>query len=190
MEKQATRDFQERASARSCGQGLLALLLLIIAAPLCAASDAEDPLAGLDRTLLGAPADAPRHGEALDEATSDLASRMRCPVCQGLSIEDSPSASAVAMKKQVRQLLAQGYSKSQVLEYFEASFGEFVRLEPKMEGFNLFAWFAPAAALLVGLVAVFATVLRTRRRAAAVLAAEEEDLRDYRARVRREADAQ
>lgn len=85
---------------------------------------------------------------------------MRCPVCQGLSVADSPTPSAVAMKAEVRQFLAAGYTDTQILTYFEQSYGEFIRLEPKAKGFNLLVWILPIAALLGGLALV---IRRTRR---------------------------
>jgi cytochrome c-type biogenesis protein CcmH len=65
------------------------------------------------------------------------------------------------MKEQAKDLLRAGYSERQVLAYFEDSYGEFVRLEPKAEGFNLLVWVAPALILLGGAVLIG---LRFRRR--------------------------
>lgn len=101
--------------------------------------------------IVGPPAGPPRTGAELDAATREIASQLRCPVCQGLSVADSPSESAVAIKREVERLAGQGYSEEQCLFYFEASYGEFIRLEPKAEGLNLLVWAAPAGLLLAGL---------------------------------------
>ncbi len=79
---------------------------------------------------------------------------MRCPVCQGMSIADSPSASALAMMSQVRDLLARGYTEQQVLDYFVRSYGEFVLLEPTARGFNLVVWLLPLAGVAAGAVLI------------------------------------
>ena len=79
---------------------------------------------------------------------------MRCPVCQGLPISDSPSASAITMLSQVRDLLAEGYTQSQILDYFERSYGEFVLLQPKAKGFNLLVWLAPVLVVALGLYVI------------------------------------
>jgi cytochrome c-type biogenesis protein CcmH len=71
-------------------------------------------------------------------------------VCQGVAVSDSPSGMAVKMRGQIRELVAQGYSEEQVLSYFERSYGEFVRLEPPMEGLNLLLWILPGVVLLGG----------------------------------------
>jgi cytochrome c-type biogenesis protein CcmH len=133
-------------------------------------------------------------GAELEQATEALASQLRCPVCQGLSIAASPSQSAQAMRGQIRQLLADGYSPDQIVEYFERSYGEFVRLSPKPRGFNLVVFVLPVAALAVGLLLV---VLTVRRRSGAGLSSsskagaggsqgDTDTLDAYRERVRRE----
>jgi cytochrome c-type biogenesis protein CcmH len=127
-------------------------------------------------------------GAELEQATRALASTLRCPVCQGLSVEASPSESARAMRTQIEQLLAEGYTPDQIVAYFERSYGEFVRLVPKPRGFNLVVFALPAAGLLFGAL----LVVRTLRRRAAERAAPEaaagtaDPLAEYRERVRRE----
>lgn len=143
---------------------------------------------GIDRDrLLGAPQGSPLAGEELDEVTNELTSRMRCPVCQALSIADSPSVSAMAMKQEVRELLATGYTTDQIVAYFERSYGEFIRLEPKAEGFNLVVWLAPLCLVLVG-GALVAWRLRRGRdpEITTETAAADPELEAYRERVRQE----
>jgi cytochrome c-type biogenesis protein CcmH len=115
----------------------------------------------------GAPLGPPLSGAALDQATEEVASLMRCPVCQGLSVADSPASSAVDLKAEVRRQLALGYTKDQVIASFERSYGEFIRLEPKAEGFNWLVWLMPALALVVGALVIFFR-LRPQAPAAAV----------------------
>jgi len=113
-----------------------------------------DTTAASRQAIIGQPAGPELAGEALDRKTAEVTALLRCPVCQGLSIADSPASMAVNMKREVRDLLAAGYSAEQVLAYFEKSYGEFVRLQPPLRGFNWLVWLAPIAALLVGLFIV------------------------------------
>jgi cytochrome c-type biogenesis protein CcmH len=83
-----------------------------------------------------------------------VAGLLRCPVCQGLSVGDSPAGMAVKMKLQVRDLVAAGYDEEQILAYFERSYGEFVRLEPPMRGVNWLVWLAPLLGLAAGALVV------------------------------------
>jgi cytochrome c-type biogenesis protein CcmH len=98
----------------------------------------------------GAPRGQPLSGTELDARTDEVGSLLRCPVCQGLSVTDSPSSMARNMKAEVREKLAAGYDQEQILADFERSYGEFVRLKPPMRGVNWMVWFGPLLALIVG----------------------------------------
>ena len=106
--------------------------------------------------LVGAPQGQPVSGAILDQRTNETAGLLRCPVCQGMSIADSPSEMAVNMKHQVRELIARGYTQEQILRYFERSYGQFVLLKPKFQGVNTLVWILPIIALAVGVWAIFA----------------------------------
>jgi cytochrome c-type biogenesis protein CcmH len=105
-------------------------------------------------TAMGAPRGQPLSGAALDASTEEVAGLLRCPVCQGLSVADSPATMARDMKAKVREELAAGYDKEQILADFERSYGEFVRLQPELHGVNWLVWLGPIAALLLGAVLV------------------------------------
>ena len=105
-------------------------------------------------TFVGPPAGTPISGAILETRTSEVAALLRCPVCQGMSVADSPAEMAVNMKKQVRELLARGYTQQQILDYFERSYGQFVLLKPKFEGVNALVWLLPVLALIAGALLV------------------------------------
>jgi cytochrome c-type biogenesis protein CcmH len=100
--------------------------------------------------FIGQPQGAPLAGAQLAERTNEVSSLLRCPVCQGMSVADSPAEMAVNMKAQVHELLARGYTEQQILKYFELSYGQFVLLEPKFEGVTSMVWLLPVFALLIG----------------------------------------
>lgn len=119
--------------------------------------------------VLGSPAGViPSSDAAVGELVADIGSKLRCPVCQGVAISDSPAGMAVKMRGQVKDLVAKGYSEEQILSYFERSYGEFVRLEPPLRGLNLMLWFLPVVVLIGGAGFVLA---RARRPATAALPA-------------------
>jgi cytochrome c-type biogenesis protein CcmH len=118
-------------------------------------------LAILLTVALGGPQGTPLTGPALEKRTNEVSALLRCPVCQGMSVADSPSTVAVDMKQHVRELLAQGYTEEQILAYFEQSYGQFVLLKPK----NPFVWVLPLLVLLIG-GAVLITKMRKLEAAA------------------------
>lgn len=97
---------------------------------------------------------------ALEARATRLAAELRCPVCQGLSIQDSPSPLAVQMKDLIRTQVGRGYSDDDVRAYFVSKYGEWVLLEPRATGFNLLVYLLPAAALLAGLGLIVVAVRR------------------------------
>ncbi|MGZ7077918.1 MAG: cytochrome c-type biogenesis protein CcmH [Thermoanaerobaculia bacterium] len=106
-----------------------------------------------------APQGTPLSGAALDAKTTEVASLLRCPVCQGMSIADSPSEMAVNMKHQVNAMLAQGYTRDQILDYFETSYGQFVLLKPKFRGVNTLVWILPVLSIAIGFIIVMQRLL-------------------------------
>ena len=152
---------------------LVAGLVLLAAGSLWAQPpDGPAPVEVDPQVVVGPPQGAPLSGKALDMRTEEVGALLRCPVCQGLSVTDSPSSMAVKMKAQVKEMLAAGYEQTQILAYFEHSYGEFVRLEPPLRGVNWLVWLAPLLAL-VGGAAVVTWVLRRMRPAAKAEAPEE-----------------
>jgi len=104
--------------------------------------------------FVGQPKGIPLSGPRLEEQTMVISHELRCPVCQGLAIGDSPSIMAANMKAQVRELLERGYTEEQILSYFEKSYGQFVLLKPKFQGVNTLVWILPIAVLAIGFVLV------------------------------------
>lgn len=105
--------------------------------------------------FVGRPQNAPiTDPNVLHQRTQEVASLLRCPVCQGLSVADSPSEMAVNMKGQVRELLARGFTQEQILAWFERSYGQFVLLKPKMNGLGAAVWILPILAIAIGVVIV------------------------------------
>ena len=97
---------------------------------------------------------------ALDARVREVASELRCPVCQGESIEDSPAALAQEMKAIVREQLAAGRTPDEVKAYFVEKYGEWILLRPKARGWNVLVYLLPLLALLGGA----AVVARATRR--------------------------
>jgi cytochrome c-type biogenesis protein CcmH len=137
---------------RLLGGLLLTLLLPWPAAAQGAPAPAPAPTPDVSdaQRLMGAPRGRALRGADLDAETKRVGALLRCPVCQGLSVADSPATMAVNMRHQVQELLAAGYTGDQILAYFERAYGEFVRLEPPLRGVNWTLWLAPAAFLLLG----------------------------------------
>lgn len=139
-------------------------ILVVILIPLGAMSQTSTE--GINepdaQSVVGVPQGKPLSGAELEIRTKEVGGLLRCPVCQGLSIYDSPASMAVNMKHQVRDLLSRGFTQDQILKYFEHSYGEFVLLEPPFRGVNWLVWLAPAIILIGGGVLIYFAVQRLR----------------------------
>jgi cytochrome c-type biogenesis protein CcmH len=113
--------------------------------------------------FVGQPQGTPLSGAQLTQRTNEIGGLLRCPVCQGMAVADSPAEMAVNMKGQVHELLQRGYTEEQILTYFERSYGQFVLLRPKFEGTNRLVWLLPAIALLIGAAVLVVTFRRLGR---------------------------
>jgi cytochrome c-type biogenesis protein CcmH len=89
-----------------------------------------------------------------DPRLYEVASQLRCVVCQNLSVADSPSEMAQQMRALVRERLAAGDTPDQVMQYFVDKYGEWILLSPRRRGFNLLVWGSPLMATAIGLVIV------------------------------------
>lgn len=96
---------------------------------------------------------------ALEARVRAVASELRCPVCQGESIQDSPAVLAQEMRAVVREQLAAGRTPDEVKAYFVDKYGEWILLRPKAHGWNVLVYVLPVVALLIG-AAVIARATR------------------------------
>ncbi len=121
-------------------------------------------VAGLLLTIvLGAWVSAALAG-SLEEQTLRLAAELRCPVCQNLSVADSPSEMATQMRELIHEKLKNGESPEQIRTYFVSRYGEWVLLAPTRQGFNWVAWLLPFVAILGGGGIIVLTIRRSIRR--------------------------
>lgn len=112
--------------------------------------------------LLGAQQPVTRDS-VLEARTAAVAAQLRCPVCQGLSIQDSPSDLAQSMKAVVRDQLAAGKTPDEVKAYYVSKYGEWILLAPKPSGFNLVAYLVPVLVVVGGGIAIAIAVRRWTR---------------------------
>ena len=93
--------------------------------------------------------------ETLDQRVQDVASQLKCPVCQGESVADSQAIIAQQMRQVIRQQLQSGKSEQDVVQYFIRSYGDQIVWLPPWQGFSLLIWLVPMIFLLGGIVLVF-----------------------------------
>jgi len=79
-----------------------------------------------------------------------ISAELRCPVCQGLSVQDSPSDTARSMRALVGQRVAEGKTDDEIRAEFRQSYGDWILLAPPLLSPSGLVWLAPLAAVAIG----------------------------------------
>ena len=62
--------------------------------------------------------------ESIDEKARDIYRSLMCPICSGQTLEESQSALSVQMRATIREMLEQGKTKEEILQFFVERYGE------------------------------------------------------------------
>ncbi len=79
----------------------------------------------------------------------ELASELRCVVCQNQSLLESDSDLAKDLKRLILDMYLQGKSKNEIKSFLVDRYGEFILFKPKLNKNNIILWFAPIFSLLI-----------------------------------------
>ena len=112
----------------------------------------------------------PHAGEAVPTAQDpviekrliDISDELRCLVCQNESLASSRAELANDLREEVRKLIVENQSDSQIKAYLVARYGDFVLYRPEVKPMTWALWFGPFFLLIAGVVGM-ARYLRTRQ---------------------------
>ena len=126
------------------------------------------PLALVALVVFALALGAQKGGPASDgERVEQLTEQLRCPVCDGLAVADSPSSTARAIASDVRSRVAAGETDDEIRGAYVAQYGDWILLEPPAGGFGAMAWLLP---LVVVVAAAGAGAWAIQRRSAQLTA--------------------
>tara|TARA_R110001583_G_scaffold50189_11_gene156663 strand:+ start:270 stop:764 length:495 start_codon:yes stop_codon:yes gene_type:complete len=90
-----------------------------------------------------------------EQTFHELTKLLRCPKCQNNNIADSNAELAKDLRNKTYELVTQGQTKDQVIEYMVARFGNFVRYDPPVTPVTIFLWLGPLLFVVFGLLVLF-----------------------------------
>lgn len=95
-------------------------------------------------------------------AYNTLVSELRCLVCQNQTIGDSNADLAADLRRQVYEMLQQGKSKNDILQFMTERYGDFVLYNPPFKAKTGLLWLGPVTFLIIGVLAVVLFVRRKK----------------------------
>lgn len=86
----------------------------------------------------------------LEKRVMALTEDLRCLVCQNQSLADSHADLAIDLKNEIREMLAEGKSEREVIDFLVARYGDFVLYRPPMKATTVLLWFGPLILVVAG----------------------------------------
>ncbi|MBJ7536767.1 cytochrome c-type biogenesis protein [Marinomonas transparens] len=93
-----------------------------------------------------------------------LVNELRCPKCQNQNLADSGSGIAVDLREQVHQMIEDGKSDQEIVDYMVARYGEFVLYRPQHSSATFLLWYGPFILLAIGFTIFVSVIVRNRKR--------------------------
>ena len=104
-------------------------------------------------------------GSFSEEEAQAIDRMIMCPVCPAETIDQAQVEVSFQMRALVRQLLAEGKSRDEILEYFADRYGADILAAPPKSGANLLVWILPIVGVAAGLAGLYLVVRAMTNRA-------------------------
>jgi cytochrome c-type biogenesis protein CcmH len=98
----------------------------------------------------------------LEKRLIHISEELRCLVCQNESLASSRAELANDLREEVRKLIRQDKSDSQIKEYLVTRYGDFVLYKPEVKPLTWVLWFGPFLLLVLAILGM-AYYLRQRQ---------------------------
>ena len=114
----------------------------------------------------------PFDNEADKQRFAVLAEELRCPKCQNQNLADSNAPVASDLRDKVYELMIEGQSDDEIVNYLVDRYGDFVRYNPPVQKNTFFLWFAPGTMVFIALIMIISLTRGAKKEQA--LSAEEQ----------------
>ena len=99
---------------------------------------------------------------AIEQRMVNLATDLRCLVCQNESLAGSHAELAEDLRKEIRAQMKAGKNDKEVLDYLTTRYGDFVLYRPPFKPITYVLWLGPLLFLGIGGGAWYATLKKRR----------------------------
>ena len=97
-------------------------------------------------------------GDELEREAQNIDRMIMCPVCPAETIDQAQVEISFQMRAVVREMLGEGRSREEILDYFVDRYGPDILAAPPKTGANLLAWILPIVGIAAGLGGVFLVI--------------------------------
>ncbi len=101
--------------------------------------------------------------ETVTSRADRIASEIRCPTCQGLSVRASKAAGARAIYAEITRQVESGEKDEDIRAFLVDRFGTSELLRPRATGIGSIVWIAPVVVVVLGGAVLINIFARTRR---------------------------
>lgn len=95
-----------------------------------------------------------------DAQFQHLLKDLRCLVCQNQDLADSNAELAKDLRGQVYQLVKDGKSDNEIIEYLSSRYGDFILFNPPVKSITLLLWYGPFVFLALGFIIFWRTCFK------------------------------
>lgn len=109
----------------------------------------------------------------LRERYGELVFQLRCPKCQNQNVADSNAPIAEDIREKTYEMLHQGYTNQEIIDFMIERYTEFVIYKPQLSVVTIWLWIVPVSILVIGLAVLFNLTRRANSKQEVQLTAEE-----------------
>jgi cytochrome c-type biogenesis protein CcmH len=84
-----------------------------------------------------------------DDEVNKIAKKLYCPVCENTPLDVCPTEACRQWREQIRELLSEGKTEKEIIDYFAVTYGERAAGDPRNK---LQAYLVPSIAILSGVI--------------------------------------
>ena len=93
-----------------------------------------------------------------------LIEELRCMVCQNQNLADSNAGLAQDLRDRTYEMVLEGKSEQDIIDYMVNRYGEFVLYRPPLKMTTVLLWFGPAIILTIAVITFLVYSRRLRRK--------------------------
>jgi len=101
---------------------------------------------------------------AQEQRFRTLIAELRCPKCQNQNIADSNAPLSQDLRQRVFEMLQQGHSNTDIINFMVARYGDFITYRPPLKPLTWLLWFGPFTLMAIVAGLLFVWLRRQRNR--------------------------